>query len=237
MVDWLPDELTLMGDAMRLNGWNAIRANTPAARDLSSLLSRGQLHPQRTFPPDFRSQNSIQRKSYDLYSASETYEGTRTRGGRLARGLYDKFRADEDALAERAEAIRRILSTLPDRSVLQETAEEPDEVIAAHEGGIVEVLVRRRERDRSLRKAKIKQVLAGGRAIACEACGFDFAATYGTRGKDYIEVHHVRPLHVTGPTATQLSDLALVCANCHRMCHRGDWISPAALARMIRTTQ
>jgi hypothetical protein len=28
-----------------------------------------------------------------------------------------------------------------------------------------------------------------------EACGFDFAATYGSRGEGFIEGYHVQPLH------------------------------------------
>ena len=30
------------------------------------------------------------------------------------------------------------------------------------------------------------------------ACGFSFQKVYGDRGKDYIEVHHVKPLATTG---------------------------------------
>ena len=28
----------------------------------------------------------------------------------------------------------------------------------------------------------------------CIACGFDFEKTYGTHGKGFIEVHHIKPL-------------------------------------------
>jgi predicted HNH restriction endonuclease len=30
-------------------------------------------------------------------------------------------------------------------------------------------------------------------------CGFDFAQTYGDRGKGFIECHHIVPLHVAAP--------------------------------------
>jgi 5-methylcytosine-specific restriction protein A len=43
-----------------------------------------------------------------------------------------------------------------------------------------------------------------------------------THGADYIECHHVDLLADTEVTLTRLEDLALVCANCHRMLHRGD---------------
>ncbi len=57
-------------------------------------------------------------------------------------------------------------------------------------------------------------------ALTCEACGFDFAATYGERGQGFIEVHHRKPVHTLAEAgATRLEDLAIVCANCHRMIH------------------
>ena len=48
-------------------------------------------------------------------------------------------------------------------------------------------------------------------------------ALNGDLGKGYIEAHHTRPVAklVTGER-TKVSDLALVCANCHRMLHRQD---------------
>lgn len=48
-----------------------------------------------------------------------------------------------------------------------------------------------------------------------------FAERYGERGDGFIEVHHVRPVHQMQPgDKTLLADLALVCANCHRMIRR-----------------
>ena len=45
---------------------------------------------------------------------------------------------------------------------------------------------------------------------------------YGQRGKDYIEVHHVIPLSEfkTEIWVNPATDMAVVCANCHRMIHR-----------------
>jgi len=61
-------------------------------------------------------------------------------------------------------------------------------------------------------------------------CGFDFGMTYGSVGQGYIEVHHVLPLHASGPVLTRLTDLVLLCSNCHRMIHRSSaWLSPDEL--------
>lgn len=81
-----------------------------------------------------------------------------------------------------------------------------------------------------LRAKKISSVLQSGGTLNCEVCGFDYGQTYGPRGQGFIEVHHVRPLHDSGPTTTRLRDLALLCSNCHRMIHRTrPWLTPAEL--------
>lgn len=54
--------------------------------------------------------------------------------------------------------------------------------------------------------------MAAGADIAYEVCGFDFGYVYGERGEGYIEVHHVRPLHISGETETRLDNLALLYA-------------------------
>lgn len=58
--------------------------------------------------------------------------------------------------------------------------------------------------------------------LNCAGCGFNFEKIYGERGKDFIEIHHIKPLStiqeevVIDPEA----DLVPVCSNCHRMIHR-----------------
>jgi 5-methylcytosine-specific restriction protein A len=232
VVDWLYDELLIIGAIVRQNNWRGIRASSPEAKALSALLSKGQLHPGVNLPDDFRTANSIQRKSYDLVSAAQGYTGIPTKGGKLAGVVMDAFQTDPEGMHAKADAVRKVLEgafIAPKPA----TDEDPDEKIAASEGGIIEVLARRRERDKGLRTRKLAAVEKAGRTITCEACGFDFGAVYGERGDGYIEVHHVNPLHVTGPVETSLDDLALVCANCHRICHRGLWITPSAVAALI----
>lgn len=79
----------------------------------------------------------------------------------------------------------------------------------------------RRERNASIVQKKKKEVLGKTGALRCEACGFDFAKTYGEHGKEFCEVHHLVPLHKSdGITKTELNELAVVCSNCHRIIHR-----------------
>jgi 5-methylcytosine-specific restriction protein A len=97
----------------------------------------------------------------------------------------------------------------------------------------------RRERNSSIVQKKKKDVLATTGTLKCEACGFDFAKTYGEYGKEFCEVHHLVPLHKSdGLIKTELSDLAIVCSNCHRVIHRTNPMPTiAALAGIIRENQ
>lgn len=86
------------------------------------------------------------------------------------------------------------------------------------EGDVKLVLHFRRERDPAIRRSKLAAVLEATGALACEVCGFDFADRYGETGRGFAECHHLRPLAEGGREA-RLEDLAVVCANCHRMVH------------------
>lgn len=85
-----------------------------------------------------------------------------------------------------------------------------------------EVYHRHRVRERSpvLSKLKKETVLRDEGRLVCEACGFDFERQYGELGVGFIECHHRFPLGEGEERETTLDDLALLCANCHRMVHR-----------------
>jgi 5-methylcytosine-specific restriction enzyme A len=85
---------------------------------------------------------------------------------------------------------------------------------------------------------KKRKALAALGKLACEVCGFDFAKFYGDIGEGYAECHHILPLSSTDTTRrTKLADLAIVCANCHRILHRSrTWLSIVGLrAKVIHT--
>ncbi|WP_277407618.1 HNH endonuclease [Lacrimispora xylanisolvens] len=56
----------------------------------------------------------------------------------------------------------------------------------------------------------------------CFVCGFDFKNSYGELGKEYIEIHHKKPLYSLTEEIeiNPETDLIPVCSNCHRMIHR-----------------
>ena len=57
--------------------------------------------------------------------------------------------------------------------------------------------------------------------LECEVCGFDFKEKYGELGEGFAECHHTIPVSkLKKQQRTKLTDLAILCANCHRMIHR-----------------
>jgi 5-methylcytosine-specific restriction protein A len=95
------------------------------------------------------------------------------------------------------------------------------------EGQLLTFQHQRRERSRKIVTAKKAAVLKTLGKLICEVCHFDFAKQYGKRGQGFIECHHIKPVADLGDgTPTRLADLALVCANCHRMVHaRRPWLT------------
>lgn len=138
-------------------------------------------------------------------------------------------------LAELSELLRGHISTHPDLNVdtgdddLEPSFEPP--VIESSKvtlGDLSAEETTRRlvthfkiDRSQKLRKAKIDAHLLEHGAVFCENCEFDFARFYPKLGDGFIEVHHKKQLASLMPNEkTFVSDLMLLCSNCHRMVHR-----------------
>lgn len=122
------------------------------------------------------------------------------------------------AMARRTD-VRAVLTMTPSETSL--VTDESDPYIDAQEGRTILRMHRARERDPRLKILKKRAAMRAG-DFACEACGLSFHQHAGGLGESCCQVHHIRPLSKLGPrqtTHTVLSDLALVCSNCHRMIH------------------
>jgi 5-methylcytosine-specific restriction endonuclease McrA len=110
-----------------------------------------------------------------------------------------------------------------------ESTQQPEvdalaEELVGIEGEALRRLVVHRKRERDLRERRINDALRKDGRLVCQVpgCGFDFSRVYGELGVGYAQVHHLHPLgRSTEPRETSLTDLAIVCANCHAMIHRG----------------
>jgi 5-methylcytosine-specific restriction protein A len=103
-------------------------------------------------------------------------------------------------------------------------------------GPHLEDLRRFRFHKRVERNAKLARAVKRVHGYTCQACGFNFADTYGSIGENFIEAHHLTPLSSLHGQALLLdprTDFAVLCANCHRMIHRTD--APHDLATFTST--
>jgi len=125
--------------------------------------------------------------------------------------VCNEFADDQKRLSDVAHAI-----ALGFKSVLESTQSDEEES-EFPEGKVLYRVHKKRERNSKIVKQKKSQATS----LACEVCGFDFSTVYGELGEGFIECHHTKPVSEYKPNEkTKLSDLALVCSNCHRMLHR-----------------
>lgn len=223
---WNRDELILaLDEYVRWNG-NPPGKTSADIHDLSHTLNELRRILGTRGQSTLRNANGVYMKlmnfrRLDPVFASQGKSGL-TRGNSLEKEVWDEFHGDTARLHHVAGAIRTSLqdsatsgAILADGGALGQPGEAE-----AVEGRLLTVAHQRRERSRKIVQAKKDASLKATGALVCEVCRFDFAARYGTRGVGFIECHHTKPVADLGDgTPTRLRDLALVCANCHRMIH------------------
>lgn len=85
------------------------------------------------------------------------------------------------------------------------------------EGAKKQVVVNAYERNKEARSKCIEFY-----GYNCAICKFNFEKAYGDLGKNFIHVHHVKPLSEINQEyrVDPIEDLIPVCPNCHSMLHR-----------------
>jgi 5-methylcytosine-specific restriction enzyme A len=225
---WLKDESMLALDLYFREGPNAPRASTD---DLSRVLRAFPIEAELAVNPGFRSEASVRQKLGNFTWIDPNASGGLRNASTVDVAVWEEFKADRERLRTLAERIRR--TVLGGETIETELPEGDDE--EADEGSVLTRLHRSRERSRRLVARKKQQALAATGRLTCEACGFEFDHVYGDLGSGFIECHHRVPVsELTPGTRTRLSDLALVCANCHRMIHRRrPWLTVEELATIV----
>jgi len=181
--------------------------------------------------PNTKERQSVHRPTRCLYAIVDGPGGERflqlDTVGSEDREIPDKvsqsIQFDRQAAGQLLQLLQRtfpgLVTTAGSSSVREGTAADAEE--EGVEGRVLFKLHRLKERNRRLVRQKKRAVLAGTGLLLCEVCKFDFAAVYGPLGDGFVECHHRVPLaSLDGTAPTRLADLAIVCANCHRMLHR-----------------
>ena len=154
--------------------------------------------------------------------------------------VWDEFADDRARLKSKAAAIRKRIKAKQNQKLKR--SQEPKRKVSiavAPEGKPLPRSHTVRERNSGLVREKKESVLQKTGRLVCEACGFDFTKKYGERGEGFIECHHTKPLRDLKPgSATRLTDLVLLCSNCHSMVHAKEpWLEMKELVRLINSAK
>ena len=231
--DWTRDEIILALDLYFRVDYRRVAKDDPAILALSDLLNCLPIHSDRPNTAKFRNPNGVYMKLGNLRRFDPTYQGVGLRSGnKLEVDVWRDFGNDRARLKLVADALRSA-ATLPDE--LWKPASISEGITEALEGRVLTRLHAIKERSGELVESKKRQALDRLGRLECEACTFDFERNYGAVGRGFMECHHLRPISTLGaPERTRLDDLALICANCHRIIHRPSvWLTVPQLKATI----
>jgi 5-methylcytosine-specific restriction protein A len=231
--DWTRDELILALDLYFRVPAARGNKNHPECIKLSERLNALPIHGGQAHAKTFRNANGVGIKLSNFLRFDPTYKGKGLpAGSQLEEEVWKAFAGDHPRLRRAAEAILAGADELTEAGIAVSDDDDEEE---SEEGRILTALHRRRERAPKLVKKKKAQVLRKTGALKCEVCEFDFAIMYGEMGHGFAECHHGRAVSTLKPgEKTKLSELHIVCANCHRMIHRTrPWLALGELTEQL----
>ncbi|GAO39223.1 hypothetical protein SCH01S_28_00820 [Sphingomonas changbaiensis NBRC 104936] len=232
---WTREELILALELYMRNRRSPPGKGSAEVAELSQVLNLLALATGVARTAKYRNRNGVYLKMMNFRRFDPQYTSSgRTgmaRGGKLEEPIWTEF---ANRLPELRRAAALIRGSVQNRDLVDEIAAIGDgDDEGAVEGGFTHRLHRVYERDRKVIEKKKRQVRHTTGALRCEVCELDFRERYGAHGDGYIEVHHKRPVFQMRPgERTKPEDLALLCANCHRMVHRTR--EPLPVDRLIK---
>lgn len=232
---WTRDELILALDYYFQNNGKVSKASE-SLKELSDNLNK--LRSDLSYKSDtFRNPNGVEMTLGYFKHLDINYSGLGFKPSLLSREIWDEFNNKKDLLNKIAKTIKiEINKNNRNFEKYKKNENYLEYIEEADEGRILTRIHIQKERSRLLIKAKKQDVLKKKNILSCEACSFNFENVYGERGQGFIEVHHIKPLHTLEPNSkTKLDDLALLCANCHRMIHsKRPWLTVEELKSIIK---
>ncbi|EKY4110962.1 HNH endonuclease [Pseudomonas aeruginosa] len=238
---WTRDELILALDLYLKHRDSLPTKHHPEVQALSQLLGQIGKALGLNKGGSFRNENGVYMKlgNFRRWDPEYIKDGKTglAKGNKDERLVWDEFADAPSKLAAVVAAIRGAVgSSSPEGHAL--AGDDEPGIEEAEEGKVLTRLHRYRERSRALVEAKKKDILRKQGRLQCEACGFDFAEAYGPAGNGIIDVHHTRPVHTLKPgEMTRLAELALLCANCHRVIHsKRPWLSVEQVRALRKKT-
>lgn len=135
-------------------------------------------------------------------------------------GEFRRIRRGEDRGPDRDAVERRRFYFDLDEVGAHQSSESRDTQETFDEGREREIRTNVVERNR-----KAVQAAKRIHGLDCQVCGFNFGRFYGDHGSGFVEVHHIVPVaqaaRKKNGQVNARTEMVVVCANCHRMLHRG----------------
>lgn len=210
---WTRDETILALDLYLDSGRKALEKHDPRVIELSEFLNRAPFHSHAKKNASFRNPDGVAFKLQNLRQV-DTGKGL-DNVSKVDKAVIKEFGGDPLRTKQTSDLIRSAIAEgvrLP-----EDNGEDEGEEFA--EGKLLTRQHRGRERNRKVRRELLKSRAKKG-PLACDMC----EATSPTACPEYaeamFEAHHLVPLSEAQEKTTRLSDMALLCANCHRLIHK-----------------
>jgi 5-methylcytosine-specific restriction enzyme A len=229
--NWATDELIVALDFYLRHGGKPPPHESKEIKQLSEQIARIAVRPSDSVT--YRNVNGVYMKLMNFRRFDPQFKGQEglKRGGKTEEEVWNMY-AHKPALCSKvAESILNNAGSAELLDLADETLEE------AAEGRVLTRKHSIRERNpKIIRKCKERFKAKHGE-LYCEACGFKPNQKYGLGYDKIIECHHTKPLHTLKPgDKTKISDLVLLCSNCHRAVHsHKQWLSMEALKLRLKS--
>lgn len=206
---WTRDEIIIALDLYFDSLDKLPSASDDRVIELSQLLRSLPYHDQAARKASFRNPDGV---SFKLQNLRQVATGKGLGNvSEMDRAVWNEFKDYPKGAKRLANLIKAGIDVAANEEVASDTELE------FVEGRTVTEAHKRRERNPNLRKKLIINRRNKG-ALKCEIC--DCAEPPAPFGESLFEAHHTIPLATGSERRTKLIDMALLCANCHRMLHR-----------------
>lgn len=229
---WSTDE-TVLALELYLNNQDKIPGtNHPDVIELSKTLNKLPIHPIQLRRNSFRNPDGVAFKIQNIRSVA-TGKGL-SNTSKTDKLVWDTFGHLPEAVKELAKQIRETSSSFGDTEVI---IYDFDDEEAFPEGLVLTAFHKKRERAKGIRPTLLKKRKSEN-TLHCDVCGTKPLYTNFINDHSIFECHHIVPLHQIGKTKTKLSDMALLCANCHKAIHayisnNKSWVTPEEFRVLI----
>ncbi|MDY7093597.1 MAG: HNH endonuclease [Acidobacteriota bacterium] len=227
---WNRDETILALDLYFRSGGEIPSQTSQEVQGLSALLRRLPFHRHRHMNRTFRNPAGV---SFKLQNLRQVATGAGLEHvSAMDREVWSELGDQPEEVARLADLIRSAADYI-DLAYIEEDRRE-----LFYEGRLLTQVHQARERDRRLRSRVLASHRRRQQPLSCELCGSRSTCRDPAFEDAAFEVHHLVPFAETrGERQVRLTDVALLCACCHRLLHRaivaaGVWL-PLSEARDI----